>query len=86
MSAGALLAGPSLEPFRRVTRERIPDDFVSFETLGFIDAVVLPHYETNEERYARIRAEFGHAYRLVPLRDDQALIVDDRGYRVVASP
>ena len=86
MSAGALLVGPSLEPFSPVTREQIPDDLASFETLGLVDAVVLPHYETNEERYAPVLADFGQTYRLVPLRDDQALIVEDGDYRVVASP
>jgi hypothetical protein len=46
-----------------------------------------PHYNWEERSapFPRLLAEYGDRFRLLPLADGQALIVDDSGARVVRS-
>ncbi len=84
MSGGALLAGPDLSPIIPVSHERREEPT---RALGLVEYVVYPHYD--EERrgaaYPRVVAEDGSRFRLVPLTDRQALVVDGASACVVSS-
>lgn len=86
MSAGSLVAGPSLEPCT-VTSPHAPRSDLGLHALRLVDCVVLPHDDRpgRAALHAEARTRFGDAFELVTLRDDQALWVDDGGRRVVAS-
>ena len=87
MSAGAVVAGPDLEPLSTTSNTALGPRLRSTEGLGLIDAVVFPHFNSPEraEQFAGVQAQFGDRYELVPLEDSQALIADESGSRIVAS-
>lgn len=75
-SAGAIICGPSLAPVATFDDPAIAPDLDSFDGLGVIDFVPLPHLGTNPgslARYAEIERQFGPQYELVTMRDDQAI-------------
>lgn len=85
-SAGAVIAGPTIEPVSRLDDPSVVPHLTSFDGFNLVDFVVLPHYgkEKDKAKYEAIMDEFGKKnLKLLPLRDDQAVIVDDHGYRVV---
>ncbi len=81
MSGGAMILAPDLEPWLATTTEPAP---ASTRGLGLVDFLVLPHADTRAERYAPL-LERPQGVELVPLRDDQAVLVEDGSRRVVAS-
>ena len=85
-SAGAVIGGPTIAPVSRFDDPSVAPHLTSYEGFKLVDFVILPHYgkEKDMEKYQAIMDEFGTKnLKLLPLRDDQAVIVDDRGYRVV---
>lgn len=87
-SAGAVIAGPTIAPVARFDDPSVASHLTSYEGFNLVDFVVLPHYgkEKDKEKYEAIMDEFGKKnLKLLPLRDDQAVIVDDRGHRVVTA-
>ena len=87
MSAGAVVAGPDLEPLSTTSNTGLAPRLRSTEGLALVDSVVFPHFNSPERaaQFAKVDAEYGARYALVPLSDSQALIVDDEGARVVDS-
>jgi dipeptidase E len=79
-SAGAIVAGPSLEPLRCTSPFAPPAD-LDLTGLGLADVLVLPHHNRpgRAERHARAQRAFGDRVRLVPLRDGEVVIEDTRG-------
>lgn len=84
-SAGAVIAGPTIAPVARLDDPASAPNLKSFKGLNLVDFVILPHYgkEKDKVTHQQIMDEFGKSFKLLPLRDDQAVIVDDHGYRVV---
>ena len=87
MSAGAVVAGPDLEPLSTTSNTALGPRLVSTEGLGLVESVVFPHFNSPEraEQFVEVRKQFGDRFDLLPLADDQALIVDDEGTRIVPS-
>jgi dipeptidase E len=57
----------------------------SYEGLGLVDFVVLPHYgdKKYEKKYQRIMGKFGKKrLKLIPLTNEQAIIMKGRSYRI----
>ncbi|MGK5556796.1 Type 1 glutamine amidotransferase-like domain-containing protein [Actinomadura kijaniata] len=76
MSAGAALAGPDLEWFRDAEDPGVVE---SAEGLGLVPFTVLAHRDRGRaERHDRLGG--------VSIRDDQAVVVDGRRWRIVPSP
>ena len=81
-SAGSILAGPNIEPVK------ILDDpqkarLDSFEGLGLVDFVILPHYGKEKYKIDKIIKEYGNKYQLIPITDDQLVVAeDDRFYKL----
>lgn len=85
-SAGAVIAGPTIAPVVPLDDPAVAPDLKTFKGFNLVDFVVLPHYgkEKDKAKYEAIMDEFGKtSLKLLPLRDDQAVIVDDHGHRVV---
>lgn len=84
-SAGSVVMGPTIEPVKALDNSGEAKNLTSFVGLGVVDFVMLPHYgkEKYEERYQNIIKEWCDRAKLLPLTDDQAVIVTDAGYRIV---
>lgn len=83
-SAGAVVAGPSLEPLAASSPfPKHPG--MDMTALGLTRHVVLPHHGRPDRvaEHEIIQRTFGHAFAVVPLRDVEALIVRDGEGRVV---
>ncbi len=74
-SAGAILAGPTLEPIT-LTSPFPPPPELDLTGLALTDVVVLPHHNRDgrAERHAAAQTVFGDRLRLAPLRDGEYLI------------
>lgn len=84
-SAGSIVVGPSLEPIKSLDDPSIAKKLKSFEGLGIVDFVVLPH--TDNPKYSskaqKIIKDYGADFQIVPLKDSQAVLVEDSEYRVL---
>jgi len=87
MSAGAVVAGPDLEPLAATSNTALGPRLRSTQALGFVDAVVFPHHNSPDRavEFEEARARYGSRFELVPLADTEAMIVDDDGARLVPS-
>ena len=74
ISAGAIVAGPSLEPQLLVSPFAAPDG-LDLRGLGLVGVVIFPHRDRpgRADRIARAIEQFGHVYTLHPLADDELL-------------
>lgn len=81
-SAGSIILGPGIE-----FAEAFDDPNIAQldSTKGFmlIDFIPLPHYEKENPDYKDIIKEYGLKYTLVPITNDQIILVDDDGYHVI---
>jgi dipeptidase E len=83
-SAGAMVAGPTLEPLL-LTSPFSPPTGLDVTGLGLADVLVLPHHGRpgRAERHAAAQAEFGSRVRLEPLSDGELVIQDGTRIRLV---
>ena len=85
-SAGAIVAGPSIEPIKSLDHPDEASGLISYDGLGLVDFLILPHYD--KEKYAA-----GHkvaeeecqrkGIKAVPLNDGQSVVVEDGKYKIV---
>ena len=79
ISAGAMLAAPSLEPLRCFSPFPEPPTDADLSGLGLVDLLVLPHTDRAGRRAEHEAAlhEYGREHRLVPLVDGESVVVHD---------
>lgn len=85
-SAGAAIAGPTLEPIQLLDDPTKAPNLKSFNAFGLVNFVILPHYgkEKYRHKYDKIVQIYGHKpYQLLKLTDHQAVIVENNQYRIV---
>lgn len=82
-SAGSVLAGPSIEPTKTLDDPKVAV-LDSFEGLGFVEFIVLPHYEVNDPVYEAILKEYKNIYTFIPLANNEAVLVTEEGYRIIS--
>lgn len=87
-SAGALIAGPDIGPISSLDEPEKVKGLESTKGLGWVDVVPIPHYDMKARTQSidEIKAKYGDDYEMVLLTDDEALIIDERGWKVVDSP
>lgn len=90
-SAGSIVTGPSVEPASLMDDPADAPGLQNHIGLGLVDVVVLPHADGvlppyPPELIERTLEVYGHEHPLCPIRDDQALLVEDDGRRIVVSP
>ena len=84
-SAGSILVGPTIEPTKSLDNAEQAPRLDSFEGLGFVDFVILPHYGTKkyEQRYQAIMEEWSPRVTLLPISDRQLVVVEGSDHRVI---
>ncbi|MDR7328460.1 Type 1 glutamine amidotransferase-like domain-containing protein [Corynebacterium guangdongense] len=86
-SAGAVLAGPSIEPVSLMDDPGLAGPLSDYSGLGLTDYVIIPHLGDNPPFSMDVFAEtvrtYGADWKLVLLHDGQALLVDDDGTHLV---
>lgn len=86
VSAGAVLAGPTIEPVGFLDDPTKAPHLKSYEGLGLVDFVILPHYGNKkyEKKYQKIMNKFGNkGLKLITLTDKQAIIVEGNKYHIL---
>ncbi|MCG7288345.1 Type 1 glutamine amidotransferase-like domain-containing protein [Cellulomonas sp. ACRRI] len=89
-SAGSIVAGPSAEPASLMDDPAEAPGLTDRRGLGLTDAVVVPHADGKLPPYpleliGRTLDRYGSDHELVPLCDDEALLITGPGWKVVAS-
>lgn len=89
-SAGSIAAGPSAVPATLMDDATEVPRLTDHRGLGLTDAVVVPHADGALPPYppeliARTLERYGADHDLVPVRDDQALLVEDGRRTLVPS-
>lgn len=85
-SAGATLAGPNIEPVKPFDDPSEAPSLKSFEGLNLVDFIILPHFgeEKDKQKYEEIVREYSEkGYKVIPLTDNQAVIVEGYEYKIV---
>lgn len=84
-SAGSLLAGPNIEVDKIYDDGEFNKVLNSYEGLGFVPFVVLPHADNPKYApyLARISKEFGSKYQLKEIKDNQAIIVRNNDTEII---
>lgn len=84
-SAGAVLAGPDIKPVEVLDDPTAAPDLQSTKGLKLVDFVVLPHYgdKKYKEKFRGIIKKYKDIYQLIPLRNEQAVVVEGSQYSVV---
>lgn len=86
-SAGALIAGPDIEPCSSLDDPKYGPSLTSTKGIGLIDIVPMPHYDMSERSSAikAIIAKYKDAYKVVPITDDEAIVSDGIDWHKVTS-
>lgn len=89
-SAGSIIAGPDIAPASLMDDPQDGPLLRDTRGLALVDTTVVPHADGllppyPPELIARIFETYGDDHRLQPLRDDQALLIDERGTRLIDS-
>lgn len=84
-SAGAVLAGPDIKPIEILERLELTPELQSTKALELVDFVVLPHYrkEKYADKFDSIIKQYGNTFDLIPITNDQAVIVEGHSRRIV---
>lgn len=87
-SAGALVAGVDIQPIAALDEpEKVPA-LQSTKGLALVNIVPIPHcdFKNRKSKADAIKHEYGKQFDIVPLTDDQAIIVEGESYKVIDSP
>lgn len=83
-SAGAIAIGPSLAGFNTTDEQK---DASITKGLGLIDTIIVPHNDSLDARYtdrAKYIQELNPGCNVLPLNDNQALVINGRASSVVS--
>ncbi|WP_019203660.1 Type 1 glutamine amidotransferase-like domain-containing protein [Tsukamurella sp. 1534] len=91
LSAGAVVAGPTVEPVAPLDDPAEAPGVTDFTGLGLADTVVIPHADGRLPPYPssmidEIVRTYGGRFPLTRVNDDQALLVEDGVATIVSSP
>lgn len=84
-SAGSVLAGPNVEVDRIYDHRNLGRELDSYEGLGLVDFIVLPHADNKKYELViqQIVKKFSKKYPLQKLNDNQAILVKDNKHQVI---
>lgn len=90
LSAGSIIAGPDITPASLMDDPADGPALTDLSGLGLVDRTVIPHADGLLAPYppsliAETIARYGAIHRLLPLRDDQALLVEGDRQTVIDS-
>lgn len=86
-SAGALIAGPDIEPCARLDDPKYGPGLTSTKGLGLVGIVPMPHYDMQARNSVidSIIDQYSGAYTIVPITDDEAVISNGTDWYKIAS-
>jgi len=86
-SAGAIIVGPNIEPIKSLDDPTKAPNLKSLAGLNFVDFIPLPHFDN--EKYGpkckKVIEKYGNKFKLVPIGDQQAVIVENDSVRMVGT-
>lgn len=87
-SAGAIIAGPSIEPATVMDNPSTTPKLRDYTGLNLTEFVVVPHAQGTTGPYSidiisKTVKDYGKEWNLLLLRDGQALYVDERGSTII---
>lgn len=85
-SAGAIVAGPDIESTKFLDDPSEAPRLKSSKGLNLVDFIVLPHYEKEKckEKYEKTMREFADkGLNLIPITDEEFIVVEDNNYRIL---
>lgn len=87
-SAGAIIAGPSIEPASVMDDPSVAEQLTDYSGLNLTEFVVVPHAQGTTGPYpieiiSQTVEKYGKEWKLVLLRDGQALHVSTRGAMLI---
>ncbi|MQC16676.1 MAG: hypothetical protein DWG82_00405 [Chloroflexi bacterium] len=84
IGAGAVVLGPAISPWIMAS-QFAPEDGMYLDGLHLTETVVLPHHNDPDqaEAHAAVIERYGDTYPVVPLTDDDAVIVSSEGRRLI---
>ena len=87
-SAGAVIAGPSIEPISLLDSPDVAPNLSDYSGLGLCEHVVVPHAggtipQFPIDVFAETVRSYGAEFPLVLLKDGQALLIDDHGVHLI---
>lgn len=82
-SAGSVIMCPTIDHTRIIEHPEAVPEMIDFSGLNLVDSLIGPHYGNPKysQRYEQIITEYGD--KVLPLTDNQALIVNDDKIEVV---
>lgn len=83
-SAGAAIAGPSIEPLQSIDDPQKAPELKDYTAFGFVDFIVLPHfdYEKYNSRYQEVLKQYNQ-FKFQPLNNDQAIFVSGKDIKKI---
>lgn len=86
-SAGACLAGPDIEPIRLADDPKEAPNLKSTKGLGLVGFVVVPHFDVEkyQKEIGEIMELYDDKFKLIPLNNNQAILVEGNEYKIVKS-
>lgn len=84
-SAGSCIMCPTIDHVELVEHKEVVPEMQSFDGLGLVSQLILPHYGRSKyaDRHGEILAQQKYGSRILPLRDDQVLVVNGKKIEVV---
>lgn len=86
-SAGALIAGVDIQPVATIDEPEKVTGLSSTQGLNLVDVLPIPHYDMPKRTEAinEIKNQHGKKFQIVPMTDDQAIVVEDSTWKLVDS-
>lgn len=85
-SAGAIIMGPEIEFARQFDDPEYKFKLDTTAGLGLTDFVPFPHYDMGQRQTIIDDIIQNTKHNIVPISDDQAILVERGSYKIIASP
>ena len=85
-SAGSILACPNIEPIKYLDDLKVAPDLHLYDALGLVDFLIFPHWGSEhfkERQIKSVESIYSHDYKIILLRDNQYVFVEDNRYRIM---
>ncbi|MBD0020964.1 peptidase S51 dipeptidase E [Gordonia pseudamarae] len=91
LSAGAVIAGTSIEPVSLMDDPASAPDLTDYRGLGFVDTAIVPHADSKIDLFpptlfSEIDRTYSPRHQLTFLNDDQAILVEGTQTTIIESP
>ncbi len=86
-SAGACLVAPDIEPVKYGDDPKEAPDLETTKGLELVDFLVIPHFDEPQyqEGHTQLIKEYESKFKLIPLNNEQAVLVEGDEYKIVDS-